>query len=145
MASPLGAPPNYSTPAMLGLALLSVVTSLLHFTLGALDYASAGRYEGLVLILLAGLLLVYGVLTLIRYAEARDAMTDPHPRVAMYDTPHESRVPLAGVILSVSLVVADLIFVLAAQHPAGHLVGAVFAALVARQALRIRPERGEVL
>lgn len=128
---------------MLGLALLSIVTSLLHFTLGALDYASAGRYEGLVLILLAGLLLVYGVLTLIRYLEARDAMTDTHPRVAMYDTPHESRVPLAGLLLTISIVVADLIFALAAQHAAGHLVGVVFAALNARQSLRIRPQRGE--
>ncbi|WP_102128268.1 hypothetical protein [Deinococcus planocerae] len=143
MAAPLGAPPNYSTPAMLGLALLSIFTSLWHFTFGALDYASAGRYEGLVLILLAGLLLVYGVLTLIRYAEARDAMGDPQPRIAMYDTPHESRVPLAGLILAASIAVADLAFALAAQHPLGHLIGVGLVALVARQAWRIRPARGE--
>lgn len=143
MASPLGAPPNYSTPAMLGLALLSLVTSLWHFTLGALDYASAGRYEGLTLILLAGLLLVYGVLTLIRYAEARDAMSDPHPRAAMYDTPHESRVPQAGLILALAIALTDLAFALASQRSALHLVGVLLIALVARQAWRIRPQAGE--
>lgn len=140
---PLGAPPTYSTPAMLGLALLALLTSLWHFTLGALDYANAGRYPGLALILLAGLLLVYGVLTLIRYLEAQDAMTDPHPRAAMYDTPHQSRVPLIGVGLAGLVLAADLAFALAAQHPLGHLLGLGLAALVARQALRIRPEPGE--
>ncbi|WP_019586331.1 hypothetical protein [Deinococcus apachensis] len=140
---PLGAPPMYSTPAMLGLALLSLVTALWHFTLGALDYANAGRYEGLALILLAGWMLVYGVLTLIRYVEARDAMTDPHPRTPMYDTPHQSRVPLAGVSLAGLLVAGDIAFALAAQHSLWHVLGLLLAVLVARQALSIRPERGE--
>lgn len=141
--APLGAPPTYSTPAMLGLSLLALLTSLWHFTLGAIDYAQAGRYQGLALILLAGWMLVYGVLTLIRYVEARDAMTDPHPRTPMYDTPHQSRVPLAGMVLAALLAAGDIAFSLIAQHPLGHLLGLLLAVLVARQALRIRPERGE--
>lgn len=137
-----GAPPMYSTPATLGLALLSLVASLWHFTLGALDYAAAGRYEGLALILLAGLTLVYGVLTLIRYAEARDALSDPYARAAMYDTPHQSRVPLIGVGLGAVLGLADLAFALGAQYPVGHLAGLLLAVLVVRQALRVRPDQG---
>ncbi|MBB5236175.1 hypothetical protein [Deinococcus budaensis] len=140
---PLGAPPTYSTPATLGLALLALLTSLWHFALGALDYAGAGRYPGLALILLAGLLLVYGVLTLIRYAEARDAMTDPHPRTPMYATPHQSRVPLIGVGLAGLLLAADLAFALAGQHPLGHLLGLGLAALLVRQALGLRTEPDE--
>ncbi|GAA5514750.1 hypothetical protein Dcar01_03510 [Deinococcus carri] len=140
---PLGAPPTYSTPAMLGLALLALVTALWHFTLGALDYTGAGRYPGLALMLLAGLLLVYGVLALIRYIEARDAMTDPYPRTPMYDTPHQGRVPRVGVGLAGLLVVADAAFALEAQHPLGHVAGLLLAALLARQALKVRPERGE--
>lgn len=140
---PLGAPPTYSTPATLVLALLALVTSLWHFTLGALDYARAGRYVGLGLILLAGLTLVYGVLMLIRYAEARDAMGDPHPRTPMYVTPHEGRVPMTGVGLGVGLLLADVAFAAASQTPAGHIMGLVLAALLARQALKVRPERGE--
>jgi len=140
---PLGAPPTYSTPATLRLALLALLTSLWHFTLGALDYAEAGRYPGLALMLLAGLVLVYGVLTLIRYAEARDAMGDPHPRTPMYATPHGSRVPLIGVGLGGVLVLGDLAFALAAQHLIGHLAGGLLAALLVRQALKIRPEPEE--
>lgn len=140
---PLGAPPMYSTPATLGLALLALLASLWHFTLGAIDYAQAGRYVGLGLMLGAGLTLVYGVLTLIRYVEAQDAMTDPHPRTPMYDTPHQTRVPLVGVGLGLLLAAADLAFAVAGQTWAGHLAGLVLALLLVRQALRIRPERGE--
>jgi len=140
---PLGAPPNYSTRATLGLALLALVTALLHFVLGALDYTNVGRYEGLTLQLLAGFTLVYGVLTLIRYVEARDVMSDPHPRGPMYRTPHESRVPLIGVLLAAGLSVADLAFLAAGQTVLGHIAGVILAALMARQGWRIRPERGE--
>ncbi|GAA5534925.1 hypothetical protein [Deinococcus aluminii] len=140
---PFGTPPAYSTPATLGLALLALLTALWHFTLGALDYANAGRYEGLALMLLAGLMLVYGILTLIRYVEARDAMTDPHPRTAMYATVHQRRVPLIGLGLAVLLCLADLAFAVSAQVPFWHVAGLLLAVLLARQALRIRPERGE--
>ncbi len=133
----------YSTPATLGLALLALLTSLWHFTLGAMDYAEAGRYVGLGLMLVAGLTLVYGVLTLIRYVEAQDAMTDPHPRTPMYDTPHQSRVPLVGVLLGVLLAATDLAFAVAGQAWIGHVSGLLLALLLARQALKIRPERGE--
>ncbi|WP_194165290.1 hypothetical protein [Deinococcus terrestris] len=140
---PLGAPPAYSTPATLGLALLAIVTSLWHFTLGALDYAGTGRYPGLALLLISGLLLVYGVLLLIRYAEARDAMNDPQPRAAMYATPHESRVPLVGVGLAGLLVLADAAFALTGQLLPWHLAGLLLAATLARQALRLRPIAGD--
>ncbi|MDL2345198.1 hypothetical protein QOL99_13715 [Deinococcus sp. MIMF12] len=140
---PLGAPPTYSTPATLGLALLAILTFLWHFTLGALAYAGSGRYPGLALLLLSGLLLVYGVLTLIRYAEARDAMNDPQPRAAMYATPHESRVPLVGLCLAGLLVLADAAFALSGQLPPWHLAGLLLSALLARQAFRIRPPAGD--
>lgn len=140
---PLGAPPMYSTSATLLLALLALLTALWHFTLGAVDYTGAGRYEGLALMLLAGLMLVYGVLTLIRYVEAQDALTDTHPRTPMYNTPHQVRVPRIGVGLAALLGLADLAFAVAAQVPFWHVAGLLLAGLVARQALRIRPERGE--
>lgn len=86
---PLGDPPNYSTPRTLGLALVSVVGALGHFWLGAAEYSRIGRFTGLWEMILAALLLVYGVLTLIRFAEALDALGDRHPRTPMYATPHE--------------------------------------------------------
>ncbi|KEF33323.1 hypothetical protein RDMS_12440 [Deinococcus sp. RL] len=139
MPSPLGAPPTYSTSATLGLALLAVVAALWHFTLGALDYVGSGRYPGLALLLLSGLLLVYGVLILIRYAEARDAMGDPQPRSAMYETPHEGRVPLVGLGLAGLLVLGDLAFALSGELPLWHAGGLLLALLLGRQAWRLRP------
>jgi len=140
---PLGAPPTYSTRTTLGLALLATFTALWHFVLGALDYADAGRYAGLALLLLGGLLLVYGVLTLIRYAEARDAMNDPHPRTAMYATTHERRVPLVGVGLATLLVVADGALAVSGHLPLGHIAGLLLSAGLVRQALRVRPPGGD--
>ena len=86
---PLGDPPNYSTPRTLGLALVSLLGALAHFALGAAEYSRIGRYVGLFEMILAGLLLVYGALTAIRFFEAQDALGDPRPRTPMYATPHE--------------------------------------------------------
>lgn len=86
---PLGDPPNYSTPGTLRLALTSLLGAMLHFALGALEYSRVGPFVGLWQMVLAAFLLVFGVLSTIRYFEAQDAMRDPRPRTPMYSTPHE--------------------------------------------------------
>lgn len=96
---PLGDPPNYSTPKTLGLALSSLAGGVAHFVLGALEYGRVGPFVGLWQMILAGFLLVFGVLTTIRYFEALDAMGDPHPRTPMYGTPHEWVIYRVGVSL----------------------------------------------
>ncbi len=122
----LGDPPNYSTPRTLGLAVTSVLGALAHFTLGALDYEHVSRYLGLAVMLLAGLLLVYGVLTLIRYAEAITSMEDPHARTPMYDTPHERLTYRLGVGLNGLAAASALAWALGGELPVWHLAaGAV--------------------
>lgn len=98
---PLGDPPNYSTPSTIRLALVSSLGAMVHFMLGALEYGRVGPFVGLWQMVLAGFLLVFGVLTTIRYLEARDALGDPHPRTPMYDTPHEWWTYRVGVALHV--------------------------------------------
>ncbi|RJF73184.1 hypothetical protein D3875_18150 [Deinococcus cavernae] len=96
---PLGDPPNYSTPKTLGLALSSLAGAMAHFLLGALEFSLVGPFVGLWQMFLAGFLLVFGVLTSIRYLEALDAMRDPHPRTRLYGTPHEWHTYRVGVSL----------------------------------------------
>ncbi len=117
----LGDPPNYSTPRTLGLALTSILGSLAHFTLGALDYEHVSRYLGLAVMLLAGLLLVYGILTLIRYAEAITSMQDPHARTPMYNTPHESLTFRVGVGLNALAAASALAWAVGGELPLWHL------------------------
>ena len=122
----LGDPPNYSTPRTLGLALTSILGSLAHFTLGALDYEHVSRYLGLAMMLLAGLLLVYGILTLIRYAEAITSMQDPHARTPMYNTPHEDLTYRVGVGLNALAAGSALAWAIGGELPLWHLaVGVV--------------------
>lgn len=135
----LGDPPNYSTPRTLGLALVSILAALAHFGLGALDYAQTSRYLGLVGMLLAGLLLVYGVLTLIRYAEAQDAMGDPVPRAPMYATPHEWMTYRAGVGLNAAGLLVALAWALHGDAPAWHLLGGALNIWATVLAWRSRP------
>lgn len=116
----LGDPPNYSTPRTLGLAAVCVLAALAHFALGAFDY-ERGRYLGLGGMLLGGLLLVYGVLSVIRYAEALDAMHDPLPRAPMYDTPHQRLTLLVGVGLNGIGGLVCLAWALAGALPLWHL------------------------
>ncbi|WP_412027798.1 hypothetical protein [Deinococcus yunweiensis] len=136
--SSLGDPPNYSTPRTLGLALVSILAALAHFVLGALDYGES-RYLGLGTMLLAGLLLVFGVLTLIRYAEARDAMGDPYARAPMYATPHERLTVLVGVGLNVAGVLAALAWAAHGDWPTWHAVAALVNVWAAVLAWRGRP------
>ncbi|MFB9991827.1 hypothetical protein ACFFLM_07580 [Deinococcus oregonensis] len=121
---PLGDAPNYSTPRTLGLALVSILGSLAHFTLGALDYGNVSRYLGLYGMLLAALLLVFGVLSLIRYAEAQDAMTDPSPRTPMYSTPHERLTFLVGTGLNALCALTALAWAAGGQLVPWHLAAA---------------------
>ncbi|GGO23387.1 hypothetical protein [Deinococcus humi] len=121
----LGDPPNYSTPRTLGLALTSILGSLAHFTLGALDYEHVSRYLGLAVMLLAGLLLVYGILTLIRYAEAVTSMQDPHARTPMYNTPHEDLTYRVGVGLNALAAGSALAWAIGGELPLWHLAAGV--------------------
>lgn len=141
--SSLGDPPNYSTPRTLGLALVSILASLAHFVLGALDYGES-RYLGLGTMLLAGLLLVFGVLTLIRYAEARDAMGDPYARAPMYATPHERLTVLVGVGLNAAGALGALAWAVHGDSPAWHTLAALVNVWAAVLAWRGRPvEEGQ--
>ena len=119
-----GDPPNSSTPSTLGLGVACVLAALAQFVLGAFDYGDVNRYLGLGNMALGGLLLVYGVLTVIRYAEAQDALTDPLPRTPMYDTPHQRLTLLAGLGLNVAGLVVCLAWAAAGQRPPLHLLGA---------------------
>ncbi|WP_165795222.1 hypothetical protein [Deinococcus koreensis] len=139
----LGDPPNYSTPRTLGLALVSVLAALAHFGLGALDYGVASPYLGLGGMLLGGLLLVYGVLTLIRYAEALDAMGDPQPRTPMYATPHEWLTFRAGVGLNLAGLGVALAWAAVGQASVWHLLGGLVNAWAAWLAWRSRPRTDE--
>ncbi|GGL96396.1 hypothetical protein [Deinococcus aerophilus] len=137
--APLGDPPNYSTPKTLGLALTSLLGALAHFTLGALDYDAVGRYLGLAVMLLAGLLLVYGVLTLIRYAEAVTSMTDPHARTPMYDTPHEWLTYRMGLGLNALAAGSALAWALSGELPLWHAAAGVLNVYAAWLAWKSRP------
>lgn len=139
----LGDAPNYSTPRTLGLALVSILGSLAHFALGALDYSNVDRYLGLWGMLLAGLLLVFGVLSLIRYAEAHDAMTDPSPRTPMYSTPHESLTFLIGTGLNGLAALTALAWAASGQLVPWHLAAAAVNLWAVWLAWRARPKRGE--
>jgi hypothetical protein len=119
---PLGSAPSYSTRTTLGLALLTIAASLLHGVLGTLDYP-ASWLSGTGYLLLAGLLLVYGILLLIRYAEARDAMSDPLPRTPMYATRHERMNFLAGAGLHLLAAAVALTWALLGRVPVAHAVG----------------------
>lgn len=116
---PLGSAPSYSTRTTLSLALLTIVASLLHGGLGTTDYPSSWP-AGVAYILLAGLLLVYGILLLIRYAEALDAMTDPLPRTPMYATRHERLNHLVGSGLHLAAALFALIWIWLGHLAWGH-------------------------
>lgn len=135
----LGDPPNYSTPRTLGLALSSVAGALAHFILGALDYENAGRFLGLAVMMLAGLLLVYGVLTLIRYAEAVTSMQDPHARTPLYSTPHERLTFRLGLGLNGLAAASAVAWALAGEVPLWHLAAAAINGVAVILAWRSRP------
>ncbi|MDV6375868.1 hypothetical protein [Deinococcus arenicola] len=135
----LGDPPNYSTPRTLGLALVSILGALAHFTLGALDYEAVSRYLGLAVMLMAGLLLVYGILTLIRYAEAITSMHDPYARTPMYNTPHESLSSSVGMGLNGLAAVSALAWAVGGELPLWHLAAAALNLYSAYLAWRTRP------
>ena len=139
----LGDPPNYSTPRTLGLSAVCLLAALAHFTLGAFDYDRVDRYLGLGGMLLGGLLLVYGVLSVIRYAEAHDAMTDPLPRAPMYDTPHQRMTLLVGVGLNVLGLLVCLAWAVAGTLPLWHLAAGALNLWGAGLAWSARPRQAE--
>ena len=137
-AADFGRPPSYSTLTTLGLALLSVAASLLHGGLGATDYTLT-RAGGVAYMLLSGLLLVYGILLLIRYAEARDAMSDPLPRTAMYDTAHERGNFRAGVGLHAASVAFAVVFAALHQVLVWHALAVLLSGYAVWLLIRLRP------
>lgn len=136
----LGDPPTYSTPRTLGLALVSWLASMGHFALGAAEYARVGRFAGLWEMILAALLLVYAVLTIIRYAEARDALSDPHPRTPMYATPHEWMTFWVGLTLNALSALVSLGWALRGELSGWHALNMLPALAGVWLALRGRPQ-----
>jgi hypothetical protein len=138
-ASSFGTAPSYSTRTTLSLALLTIVAALLHGALGAIDYPASWP-AGVAYILLAGLLLVYGILLLIRYAEARDAMSDPLPRTPMYATKHERMNHLVGLGLHAAAALFALTWALLRHVPLAHAVAILMNLYAAWLVQRSRPE-----
>ncbi|WP_424950782.1 hypothetical protein [Deinococcus sp.] len=139
---PLGTAPSYSTRTTLSLALLTILAALFHGGLGTYDYPASWP-AGVAYILLAGLLLVYGILLLIRYAEAHDAMSDPLPRTPMYATRHERMNHLIGLGLHLLAVGIAFAWALAYRAPLAHGLG-ILISLYAVWLVR-RSQRGRVV
>jgi hypothetical protein len=95
-----GAPPAYASGTALVGAVLSIVAGLGQLVLGVLDL-NLGWLPGFVTMGVAFLSFVTGLVLLIRWIEARDAMTDPTPRVRLYDSRHEGRLYFLALALSV--------------------------------------------
>ena len=136
---PFGTAPSYSTRTTLSLALLTIAASLLHGALGAIDYPASWP-AGMGYILLSGLLLVFGVLLLIRYAEAQDAMSDPLPRTPMYATRHERMNVLVGLGLHLTAIAVALVWALLGHIPVAHAVATGVSLWAALLVQRSRPE-----
>ena len=139
---PLGAAPSYSTRTTLLLALLTILASLLHGGLGALDYPASWP-AGVAYILLSGLLLVYGILLLIRYAEAHDAMNDPLPRTPMYATRHERMNHQIGLGLHALAASFALTWALLRHAPVAHAFAIAVSLYAAWLVQRSRPASEE--
>lgn len=137
----LGDPPSYSTPRTLALAGVSMLLAVSTLWLAAPDYANYGRWIGLAEMLVAALLLVYGILTAIRFIEARDALMDTRPRTPMYDTPHEWMTFWVGVSLNGVLAVQHLIWVILGQLPILHLLLGSLAGLGIWLCIKTKPRR----
>ncbi|MGY2894322.1 hypothetical protein [Deinococcus sp. UYEF24] len=147
MSSPeqrFGLAPSYSTRTTLVLALLTIAASLFHGALGAVDYPASWP-AGTGYILLSGLLLVYGILLLIRYAEAHDAMSDPLPRTPMYDTRHERMNHQVGLGLHLLAAAVALTWALTRHAPVAHALAIALSVYAAWLVQRSRPRPGEGL
>lgn len=140
---PLGDPPNYSTPRTVFLGVVSLLGAMLHFTLGALEYSRVGPFVGLWQMILAGFLLVFGVLTTIRYLEALDAMSDARPRTPMYNTPHEWWTYRVGVGLHTLGVLLCLYWLLHSELLWFYVVALLVNGLGVWLAYRMRPRPDE--
>lgn len=142
---PFGDPPAYSTPRTLGLAVASWLASLGHFALGAAEYSRVGRFAGLWEMMLAALLLVYAVLTIIRYAEARDALSDPRPRTPMYSTPHQQMTFGLGLLLNSLSVLVSLGWAVRGELSVWHALNILPGLAGVWLALKSRPQPDEGL
>lgn len=139
-----GLAPSYSTRTTLALALLTIVASLVHGALGAVDYP-VNWPGGTGYMLLSGLLLVYGILLLIRYAEAHDAMSDPLPRTPMYDTRHERMNHQVGLGLHLLAAAVALAWAVTRHAPVAHALAIMVSLYGAWLVQRSRPRQEEGL
>ncbi len=97
----LGDVPAYASRGALIAAVACIVGGLMQLALGVLDL-NLGLLPGFATMGVAFLTFVTGLVLLIRWIEARDAMTDPTPRVRLYDTRHERHLYLAATILTLA-------------------------------------------
>lgn len=105
--SSFGEPPAYATPRVLFAAVLCLVGAVAQGAVGAVDLG-LGLVPGFTMLILAVLDFLFGVLLLGRFIEARDAMTDPSPRVRLYDARLEAGVYLVGALLVALTLAVDL-------------------------------------
>lgn len=138
-----GDPPSYSTRKTLALALVSIVGALATFVLGALDYAAIGRWWGLWELIVAALLLVFGVLASIRFLEAQDALGDTMPRTPMYATPHERLTFAVGLGLNTLALLVHLANMLRHELPLWHAATLLVNVWAAALAWQTRPRQQE--
>lgn len=89
-----GEPPAYTTRAVLVAALLCMLGGLANTFVSVLDMGRA-FVPGVLSVALAFGLFLFGLVLLIRFVEARDAMSDPLPRLRQYDR-HEGAAYLIG-------------------------------------------------
>ncbi|WP_027481816.1 hypothetical protein [Deinococcus pimensis] len=97
----LGDVPAYASRGALAGAVLCIVGGLMQLALGVLDL-NLGLLPGFATMGVAFLTFVTGLVLLIRWIEARDAMTDPSPRVRLYDTRHERHLYLAATVVTLA-------------------------------------------
>ncbi len=130
-----GEPPAYTRTAVLGAALLSILGGLAHAVLGAIDL-NARLWPAMLYLGLDAALFVFGILLLIRFVEARDAMTDPSPRVRMYDR-HERTTYLGGLAGALACLLAGLLWLGAVRWGPWHLLPGAVTVLTAWAYLRL--------
>lgn len=117
-----GEPPAYTRGAVLGAALLAIGAALATGVLGALDLRPR-LWPAMLYLGLASGLLVFGIMLLVRFVEARDALTDPLPRVRLYDR-HERAIYLTGLAGSLAGVLGGLLWLGAVSWGLWHLLPA---------------------
>ena len=93
-----GEPPAYTTPVVFLTGVLTMIGGLAHALLSVPEM-SAALVLGSLSVALSFLVFLYGLMLVIRYIEARDALGDTRPRTPQYDR-HERTTYLSGLVIT---------------------------------------------